>query len=322
MKDHRYVEDLTLKELEEVLRLRRREERLKRIENRPAASDPLRADPGEERARPEAARVAANPSGADLKSGSRYSAAIQGAGKYRGGRQKKARRPIKWRWVWDRFLLVIELLALVGFLVVMADMLTTVRDINQESRIIQKEAVPTLAPTPAIGVYVLPGGHTPPDASKRSEPAPIPVHLRELVAEVTPLPVPTPGPEHGRRIEVPVIDVDAPVFEGDDWETLKKGVGHHLGSANPGERGNCVLSAHNDIYGEIFRRLPELSVGDEIRVHTETQVYRYVVEQTRIVEPTETSVLDQTSTPVLTLISCYPYGVDTHRIVVIASLKL
>jgi sortase A len=115
--------------------------------------------------------------------------------------------------------------------------------------------------------------------------------------------------------------VDAPIIEGDDWEVLKKGVGHHIGSANPGERGNCVLSAHNDIYGEIFRRLPELSVGDEIRVHTETQVYDYVVEQTRIVEPTETGVLDPTSSPVLTLISCYPYGVDTHRIVVIASMK-
>jgi sortase A len=322
VKDHRYVEDLTLKELEEVLRLRRREERLKRIENRPAASDPLRDLPDEEYVRSEATRMAAATSGSDLKAKPRYSAAIQGGDKYGRGREKKTRRPIKWRWVWDRFLLVIELLALVGFLVVIADMLTTVRVINEESRAIQKKAIPTLTPTPAIGVYVLPGGHTPPDASKRSEPAPIPVHLRELVAEVTPLPVPTPGPEHGRRIEVPVIDVDAPIIEGDDWETLKKGVGHHLGSANPGERGNCVLSAHNDIYGEIFRRLPELSVGDEIRVHTETQVYRYVVEQTRIVDPTETSVLDQTSTPVLTLISCYPYGVDTHRIVVIASLKL
>ncbi len=322
MKDHRYVEDLTLRELEEVLRLRRREERLRRIEGHSTAADPLREVPAEGSRRDESVR--ADPSGpprANLRIESRYSATLQGVGNYRKGRQRAGRRPIKWRWVWDRFLLVIELLALVGFLIVMADMLMTVRTINEESRSYQEMSIPAPTVTPAIGVVVLPGGHTPPDASRRSEPAPIPVHLRGLVVDMTPLPVPTPGPEHGRRIEVPVIGVDAPIVEGDDWETLKKGVGHHIGSANPGERGNCVLSAHNDIYGEIFRRLPELSVGDEIRVHTETQIYRYVVEQTRIVDPTETSVLNQTSTPVLTLISCYPYGVDTHRIVVIASMK-
>jgi len=134
------------------------------------------------------------------------------------------------------------------------------------------------------------------------------------------MPAPTQGPEHARRVIVPAIGVDAPVVEGDDWEALKKGAGHHVGSANPGERGNAVISAHNDIYGEIFRRLPELSIGDEIIVQTVSTSYTYVVEQTRIVDPTEVSVMDATSTPVLTLISCYPYRVDTHRIVVMASL--
>jgi sortase A len=57
-------------------------------------------------------------------------------------------------------------------------------------------------------------------------------------------------------------------------------------------------------------------------VETLTTTYRYVVDQTRIVRPTEVDVMAPTSTPVLTLISCYPYGVDTHRIVVIASLDV
>ena len=124
-----------------------------------------------------------------------------------------------------------------------------------------------------------------------------------------------------QRIVIPVINVDAPVVRGDDWESLKKGAGHHIGSANPGERGNSVISAHNDIYGEIFRDLPKMNIGDEVLVHTQTQAYRYVVEQTRIIDPTEVSVMAPTSSPVLTLISCYPYGIDSHRIVVIASLK-
>jgi sortase A len=133
--------------------------------------------------------------------------------------------------------------------------------------------------------------------------------------------MPTPGPEQAIRIQIPAIGVDAPVVEGDDWESLKQGAGHHIGSANPGERGNCVISAHNDIFGEIFRDLPELDLGHQIFVHTVNQVYQYVVMQKRVIDPEEVSVMETTSAPVLTLISCYPYGIDTHRIVVIAQLE-
>ncbi len=305
MKDHRYVDELSLEELEEVLRVRRRDERMKRMQNKSASLDPLR----DQNAPP----VQDLPLTNRPTSTNRYSAVIE------PGKLKRARRPIKWRWVWDQFLLVIEIVALLGFLVVVARMFTTVQGLNEESRAMQ--APPTPTPAPYIGVVVLPGGHTPPDAQRQSEPAPIPAHLQGLVAAITPLPAPTAGPEHPRRIVIPAINVDAPVVQGDDWESLKKGAGHHIGSANPGERGNAVISAHNDIYGEIFRDLPELNVGDEIVVHTQSQAYRYVVEQTRIIEPTEVSVMAPTSTPVLTLITCYPYGIDSHRIVIIAGLK-
>jgi sortase A len=138
---------------------------------------------------------------------------------------------------------------------------------------------------------------------------------------VTPLPIPTLGPEQAIRIQIPAIGVDAPIVEGDDWEALKQGVGHHVGSANPGESDNCVVSAHNDIFGEIFRDLPDLDLGEEILVSTTSQVYRYMVTQKRIIQPTDVSVMHPTSSPVLTLISCYPYGIDTHRIVVIGELQ-
>lgn len=311
MKDRRYVDELSLDELEAALRVRRREERMRRLEGKGASLDPLR----------ELSAPQVTPAGKPMEAvsreqfGSRYSAVIE------PGAPRRARRPIQWRWVRDQFLLLIEIVALVGFVLIVARLFTTVETLNQDSRAAQLPPTPT--PLPLIRVAVLPGGHTPPDAQGYSEPAPIPAHLQGMVAAITPLPVPTPGPEHPQRIVIPVIDVDAPVVRGDDWEALKKGAGHHIGSANPGERGNSVLSAHNDIYGEIFRDLPELNVGDEILVHTQTQVYRYAVEQTRIVDPNDPAsvgVMSPTNSPVLTLISCYPYGVDSHRIVVIAVL--
>ena len=310
MKDHRYVDELTLEELEEAVRIRRRAERLKRLPARPDASDPLRSEISASEG-----AVADRPGGAQLAAleGSRYSAVIETR-----ARTERVHRPIKWRWVWDKALLLVEIVALGAFVFVVSQLLLTVRGINEESR--QEMTLPTPTPTPMIRAALLPGAHTPPDADKRSEPGPIPVHLRDLVTAITPMPVPTAGPEHGRRILIPAINVDAPIVEGDDWEALKKGVGHTVWSANPGERGNCVLSAHNDIYGEIFRDLAELKVGDVVQVETLSRTYRYSVEQTRIIKPTEVEVMAQTSTPVLTLISCYPYGIDSHSIVVMATL--
>jgi sortase A len=123
------------------------------------------------------------------------------------------------------------------------------------------------------------------------------------------------------RIQIPAIGVDAPVVMGDGEEQLKQGVGQYLLSPNPGEPGNIVLSAHNDIYGQIFRDLDRLQPGDEVILFTNTQAYVYIVQQTQIIEPTQVEVMADTPEPILTLISCYPYMVDTHRIAVTAYLQ-
>jgi len=115
--------------------------------------------------------------------------------------------------------------------------------------------------------------------------------------------------------------VDAPIVQGDGWEQLKKGVGQHIGSANPGEASNLVLSAHNDVFGEIFRNLDKLQPGDEVVLYTSQQSFSYTVETTMIVEPTQVEVMAPASDGVVTLISCYPYMVSNKRIVVIASLE-
>ena len=313
MKDHRYVDELTLDELETALRLRKRQERLSRLDGgAPVARDPL--DDRVSVSRPAAHVVTASWEAQRGRGAPRFSASVKPA------RLPRERRPIKWRWVRDQVLLLVEVLAVLGLIWVVARMVLTVQEINEESRAMQAAPAPT--PTPMVSVVILPGGHTPPDENQQSQPAPIPAHLRDLVAQITPMPVPTRGPEHVQRIIIPVIGVDAGVVLGDDWESLKKGPGWHIGSANPGERGNIVISGHNDIYGEVFKDLSELTVGDEIIVQTHYAGYRYAVTQTRIVEETEVSILDATSTPVLTVYSCYPYRVNTHRFVAIASLVI
>ena len=170
---------------------------------------------------------------------------------------------------------------------------------------------------------VLPSGHTPPNSPEGAQPneAEIPEHLKPLVQSLANLPVPTPGVEQAIRIQIPAIGVDAPVVQGDGWEQLKKGVAQHIGTADPGQTGNVVLSAHNDIFGEIFRHLDKLKPGDEVIVFTNQKQYTYVVDGTQLVEPTAVDVMAPTGSPALTLISCYPYLVDKQRIVVRANLQ-
>ena len=142
-----------------------------------------------------------------------------------------------------------------------------------------------------------------------------------LVQSVSNLPLPTASPDHAVRIQIPAIGVDAPIVQGDGWEQLKKGVGQHLGTPNPGQTGNLVLSAHNDVFGEIFRYLDQLEPGDEIILYTSQRSYIYTVQQSQLVEPTRVEVMAPTREPVVTLISCYPYRVDDQRIVITALLS-
>ncbi len=220
----------------------------------------------------------------------------------------------------DRILLFVEVLAVIGLIFIVINGVRILRDLNREvsSALVQ----PTLTPTALIAAVVLPSGHTPPDAPGGAKPneEEIPEHLRPLVQILAQAPVPTPGPQNAVRIQIEAIGVDAPIVQGDSWEQLKKGVGQLVGSANPGVGGNLVLSAHNDIFGEIFRDLDRLQPGDQVQVYTNQRTFTYSVVSSQIVEPTRVEVLTQTSEATLTLISCYPYAVDTQRIVISASL--
>jgi sortase A len=226
----------------------------------------------------------------------------------------------------DVLLLIVEVGAVVGLIYILYSGTNILSELNREAAQVLSQnvqAVPTIAPTPVVTAVVLPSGHTPPTAPGGAQPndAEIPANLRPLVQSMPAPVIPTQGPSQALRIVVADINVDAPIVQGDGWEQLKKGVGQHVGSSDPGQPGNLVLSAHNDIFGEIFRRLDELEPGDEVQIYTAAQIYTYLVTGTRLVEPTEVSVLAPTPHSSLTLVSCYPYLVDTQRIVVFADLK-
>lgn len=181
----------------------------------------------------------------------------------------------------------------------------------QDERILQAQAMP---------ITLLPGGHTSPSAPGGAMPE-IPAHLQNWVQPPPVVPVETPDDvPHATRIVIPKINVDAPIVPGVTWEDLKKGVGHLPGSAQPGQRGNMYLAAHNDIFGEIFRYLDKLDVGDEFQVYAGETSYTYVVREKRIIEPHQVEVMLPTTEPVATLQTCYPYLIDTHRLVVVADL--
>jgi len=231
--------------------------------------------------------------------------------------------PSKRRW-FDRLLLGVEVLAVLGLAGILFNGFGLLRTLNQEVVAALRQDQNTPTSTPLITAVVLPGGHTPPSAAGGAQfnEAEIPEHLRPLVQSLANLPAPTPGPQQAIQIDIPAIGIhNWPIVQGDGWEQLKKGVGQHIGSANPGENGNLVLSGHDDVFGEVFRDLDKLQPGDQLTLYTMQQQYVYLVVETRIVEPSQVEVMNPTSDSTVTLISCYPYMVDKKRIVVFAKLQ-
>ncbi len=318
MPDRRTVDELSIEELERILMIKRRAARQERM-RRLAAQGRLvrgRSLPPEDGSswsekEPDLVREATGPR--------RRGLTVERLGDRSSGGSKREWR-VNLRSARDALLLLLEVAALVGLIVVLGGSFLEMRELNREYAQARGET-PTPVPTPIINVTVLPGGHAPPVGD--GLPQPVPEHLRNWI---TPQPtaaiaIPTPESQPPTRIVIPKIGLDAPVLEGDDWEALKKGAGHHIGTANPGERGNVYISAHNDIYGQIFRRLEELDLGDEVVIYAGATSYRYIVREKRIVEPMDVSVMYPTTEPILSLQTCYPYMVDTHRLVVIAQLS-
>lgn len=142
------------------------------------------------------------------------------------------------------------------------------------------------------------------------------------------------------RIVIPTIDVDAPVvpigmqaFESDgqtyyQWQVPSAyKAGWHNTSARLGHVGNTVLNGHHNIYGEVFRHLVDLEAGDEIVMHDPEITYTYLVDQVLILEEQGQPIsvrrenaqwIEATDDERLTLVTCWPYSDNSHRVIVIA----
>jgi len=112
-----------------------------------------------------------------------------------------------------------------------------------------------------------------------------------------------------------------------EWQVADFAVGHHKGSANPGQPGNVVLSGHVDYKGEVFRELHKSTKGDEVIMYTDKGQYLYVITDMVLVKevgvPDEqkrrnAAYMNPTPDSTLTMITCWPYGIDDHRLIVIA----
>ena len=122
------------------------------------------------------------------------------------------------------------------------------------------------------------------------------------------------------QLAIPSIDVRLPVFHGTSENTLQKGLGHLYGSALPtgGEGFHSVITGHTGLTtATLFDDLVDVKEGDAIYVSTFGKRLKYQVYKTEVVLPDETdSLRAEAGRDLLTLVTCTPYGINTHRLLV------
>jgi sortase A len=122
-------------------------------------------------------------------------------------------------------------------------------------------------------------------------------------------------------LRVRSIDLEVPVLEGTNDLTLNRGTGWIPGTTRPGAPGNIGIAGHRDGF---FRGLKDLKVNDTLELVTGDRTYTYSVDQIRIVNPNDVSVLRPSAAPSLTLVTCYPFyfvGSAPQRYIVHASVR-
>ena len=121
-------------------------------------------------------------------------------------------------------------------------------------------------------------------------------------------------------VEIPKISVNLPIYHGTGNDSLERGVGHLLGSSLPvgGASTHAILTGHSGMATQkMFTDLEQLSVGDVFYLHILDEILAYQVIEINTVLPYDTSFLGiEHGEDYCTLVTCTPYGVNTHRLLV------
>ena len=132
---------------------------------------------------------------------------------------------------------------------------------------------------------------------------------------------PAYGSKYG-NVEIDSISVNLPLYYGDTDNILNLGIGHYSSSYCPGEGGSVICCAHNT--ARFLRRLPEVKVGDKIKITTTYGEFNYKVYDTQVIHQSESEKLPvQSDEEILMMYTCYPVtgvGHKTNRFVVYAEL--
>lgn len=197
-------------------------------------------------------------------------------------------------------------------------------------------APPTALPAPGTDAPAPAGQETTAQATATAPATSLPAAAPDVA------PPPQGEPD---RLVIPAIDLDTAIVDvgwevvergaqrSTEWQTADNAAGRHLNSARPGEPGNVVLSGHHNTKGEVFRRISEqeLAVGDAIYLY-DAQGRRHTYLVSEVTEPllevgaseaqrlANARYIQPTSDARVTLVTCWPYWTNTHRIVVVGTL--
>ena len=122
------------------------------------------------------------------------------------------------------------------------------------------------------------------------------------------------------KVEIPKIDIEIPIYHTTSEEVLQIAAGHLEGSSLPvgGKDTHAVISAHRGLpSASLFTDLDRLEIGDHFLIHVLDKTLCYQVDQILVVEPADTSSLKvEPGRDLVTLLTCTPYGVNSHRLLV------